>query len=101
MTPKRPISLKWVGAMLPDGRPEKYLDFLVPGEHVDEARTAELTQDQLAAIRHNPDLYQEVHEKAPKQKASGSHPKAHTATKPAEPDIVPDTAAEPATESEG
>jgi hypothetical protein len=123
MTPKRPKSLKWIGEQYPDGRPAQYLDFLRP-EDIDEDKTAELTQEQLAIIRQHPDLYREVHEpesRKPKARSDsnkrGVQPRtalaadarppqsvSHTddphATEPEPAADDADTAAKPATESE-
>jgi hypothetical protein len=102
MTPKRPYRLNFIGTVLPDGRPERYLEFMPVDENgtprnLTAEETDALDQDQLKAIRDS-GLYSEVSE--PK-KASTSRPKAATAAKPAEPAPEPDTAAGPATESEG
>ena len=112
MTPKRPKSLKWVGAELPDGRPERYLEF-VPPRDLDEAATDALDQDQLKAIRDS-GLYREVAQPEPKKTAAkkaspkATTPPAATESRPdgAETTIGADTgdeptpAAEPATEGE-
>lgn len=118
MTPKRPQSLKWIGAELPDGRPERFLEF-VPPRDLTEEETDALTQDQLAVIRQHDDLYKEVHAQEPKKSAakksntkptSNTKPSSNTAPTPPEAPghtitgvvgETPDTAAEPATESEG
>jgi hypothetical protein len=115
MTPKRPQSLKWVGTALPDGRPERYLEFVAPRD-LTEDETDALSQEQLAVIRQHPDLYKEVHapepkkNAAPKKKALGidSDGKSFTASdlERATLQEIPagdqsSTAAETATESEG
>lgn len=100
MTPKRPQRLNWVGNVLPDGRPERFLEFMPVDENgtprnLTAEETDALTQDQLHTIRQHPDLYHEVSAPAPKAKASRTQPEAAGAAVEAEP------AAEPATESEG
>ena len=103
MTPKRPKSLKWIGAELPDGRPERYLEF-VPARDLTEDETDALTQDQLAVIRHHSDLYKEVHapepKKKPARKAAESRPDGAERTIGADTGDEPTAAAEPATEGE-
>ena len=113
MTPKRPKSLKWIGAELPDGRPERYLEF-VPARDLTEDETDALTQDQLAVIRHHSDLYKEVHAPEPKKEpatAKVASAKAKVAQPESRPDGAettigadtgdePTAAAEPATEGE-
>ena len=104
MTSKRPKSLKWVGAMLPDGRPERFLDFLPP-EDIDETRTDDLTQEQLTIVR-NSELYREVHDTPKKKtaakvtaKSPAASPEPAGATEPSDTGDEPSTAAETATES--
>jgi hypothetical protein len=107
VTAKRPKALKWIGPMLPDGRPERYLDD-VPPRDLSEDETDALTHEQLAIIRQHHDLYKEVHAPEPKKKSA--------TTKVAEPESSSNSAgstitgtvgntsspaAEPATESEG
>ena len=104
MTPKRPKSLKWVGNELPDGRPERYLEF-VPARDLTEDETDALTQEQLAVVRHHPDLYREVHAPEPKKKtapktAAESRPDGAETTNGADVPSEPTPAAEPATEGE-
>lgn len=112
MTPKRPYRLNWVGTVLPDGRPERYLEFMpVDDAGVPRNLTAEetdaLTQDQLTVIRNHPDLYSEVSEPkaskkaAPAKKAATSKPEAPQATEDSDAGNQQDTAAQPATEGEG
>lgn len=106
MTQKRPKTLKWVGNMFPDGRPEWYFDWL-PIRDLTEAETDVLTQDQLTAIRHS-DLYREVHDKPARTIKSNTSTTITTPhkfqvpgdTTENEPADEPDTAATPATESE-
>jgi hypothetical protein len=102
VTPKRPYRLNFVGTVLPDGRPERFFEFMPVDENgtprnLTAEETDALDQDQLKAIRES-GLYSEVSE--PK-KASTSRPKAAQATETETPASEPDTAAEPATESEG
>jgi hypothetical protein len=87
MTPRRPKSLKWIGEMYPDGRPARFLDFL-PAEDIDEARTDELTQDQLKVVRDS-GLYREVHppekkaaKRAARSEAPGDAPEAESIDDP-------------------
>jgi hypothetical protein len=87
MTPKRPKSLKWIGEMYPDGRPARFLDFLPP-EDIDEARTDELTQDQLKVVRDS-GLYREVH--PPEKKASKKAARSEPATAPEPADTTDDS----------
>lgn len=97
MNQKRPTSLKWVGAMLPDGRPARFLDFLLPAD-IDEARIAELTPEQLTIVRNHPDLYREAFDK---QKSTTARPEGATAAIAADPAPEPDTTDEAVTEGEG
>lgn len=76
MTSKRPKALKWVGNVFPDGRPERYFEF-VPPRDLTEEETDALTHDQLTIIRHSPDLYREVHDTPKKaKKAAATQPEA-------------------------
>jgi len=59
MTPKRPKELKWIGKMLPDGRPMYFVNDVEPRDYT-EQETDELTQDQLQSARSS-GLYREVH----------------------------------------
>lgn len=100
MTAKRPHRLNFTGTVLPDGRPERFLEFMPVDENgtprnLTVEETDELTQDQLTIIR-NSGLYSEV--SAPSTKKAA---KAKPDTQPAEPAPAPDEAAEPATEGEG
>ena len=106
MTPKRPKTLKWIGNELPDGRPERFLEF-VPPRDLTEEETDALTQDQLAIIRQHDDLYKEIH--APETKKSSSKPptsssggsSSSSSTPPASSSSnTSSTAADPATEAE-
>ena len=108
MTPKRPKELKFIGNVFPDGRPEKFLDF-VPARDLDPDETDALDQDQLKAIRDS-GLYREVAQPEPKKasakrkaapKGPVAAPEAVTETETT--DVGDDSAetAEPVTESEG
>jgi hypothetical protein len=101
VTPKRPYRLNFVGTVLPDGRPERFFEFMPVDENgtprnLTAEETDALDQDQLKAIRES-GLYSEVSAPSTK-KASTSRPKAATTATPAEPAPEPDTAAEPASE---
>ena len=101
MTPKRPKSLKWIGAELPDGRPERFLEF-VPPRDLTEEETDALDQEQLRIIRQHDDLYKEVHAPEPKRtaakKAAPTQPEAPGTTEPTDTGDEPTIAAEPANE---
>ena len=105
MTAKRPYRLNFVGTVLPDGRPERYLEFMPVDDNgtprnLSAEETDALDQDQLKAIRDS-GLYSEVAAPSSKAKASTKQPKPAGAAATAEPAPEPDTAAQPATESEG
>lgn len=59
MTPKRPKELKWIGKMLPDGRPIYFVNDVEPRDYT-EQETDALTQDQLQSARSS-GLYREIH----------------------------------------
>ena len=106
MTPKRPHYIRWVGAMLPDGRPARHLEnYGLPSRDMDAAETDALTQEQISLARANPDLFSLVDKPAPKakttRKAATTQPDAPQASEPTDAGIETDTAAEPATEGEG
>jgi hypothetical protein len=97
MSAKRPNRLKWIGAMLPDGRPARHLGSygLEPRDY-DADETATLDGDTIAIARRHPDLYTVID-----QKPSKSQPEDRTATNESAPAPEPDTAAETVTEGEG
>ena len=92
MTPKRPHYIRWVGAMLPDGRPARHLEnYGLPSRDMDAAET-----DALFSLVDKP---------TPKakatRKAATTQPDAPQASEPTDAGVETDTAAEPATEGEG
>ena len=106
MTPKRPHYIRWVGAMLPDGRPARHLEnYGLPSRDLDAAETDALTQEQIGLARANPDLFSLVDRPAPKAKAktntARTQPDGPQASKSTDASVETDTAAEPATEGEG
>ena len=106
MTPKRPYRLNFTGTVLPDGRPERFLEFMPVDENgtprnLTAEETDALDQDQLKAIRDS-GLYSEV--SAPSTKKPATKKVASAPPKVAEPvetGAEPSNAAETATESEG
>lgn len=69
MSTKRPKALRWIGDMLPDGRPVAFIQIVEPRDH-DEAETAALSDEQIALALHS-GLYEAVDGKAAKTAKDG------------------------------
>lgn len=70
MTPKRPKQLRWIGAMLPDGRPAQHLEsYGLPSRDLTPDETDALDQEQIALARKHPDLFKVIEQPEPKKTA--------------------------------
>ena len=60
MTAKRPKALKWIGNVLPDGRPERHVaEYGIPSRDLTEDETDALSLEQIQIARDS-GLFEEV-----------------------------------------